>query len=59
MFFVTNFPAAFTNDTFQEEKRFGSNIKVKWIDDTSCLVILQVRERERERERGKKERKEK
>jgi hypothetical protein len=46
MFFVTNFPTAFTNDIFQEEARFGSSIRVKWVDDTSCLVILQGEEKE-------------
>jgi len=42
VFLVTNFPASFTNDTFQEESRFGPNIRIRWINDTSCLVILQA-----------------
>jgi len=41
-FLVTNFPSTFTNDTFQEEARFGPNIRIRWVSDTSCLVILQA-----------------
>jgi len=41
MYLVNDFPSAFTNDTFQEAARFGANVRVKWIDDTSCLVVLQ------------------
>lgn len=46
VFLVTNFPSAFTNDTFQEEARFGPNIRVRWVSDTSCLVILQTPQKE-------------
>ena len=46
MFLVTNFPSAFTNDTFQEESRFGTNIRIRWVSDTSCLVILQTPQKE-------------
>jgi len=45
-FLVTNFPTAFTNDTFQEEARFGPNIRIRWVSDTSCLVILQPTQKE-------------
>jgi hypothetical protein len=40
IFLVTNFPTAFTTDTFQEEARFGPSVRVKWVTDTSCLVIV-------------------
>lgn len=38
MFLVTNFPTSFTTDMFLDEKRFGPSVRVKWINDTSCLV---------------------
>jgi hypothetical protein len=46
VFLVTKFPSTFTNETFQQESRFGPNIRIRWVSDTSCLVILQTPQKE-------------
>ncbi len=40
VYLVSNFPSSFNNDTFQEKARFGANIRIKWVDDTTCVVVL-------------------
>jgi len=53
-FLVSEFDDSFTTDKIQADSRFGGETKVKWIDDTTCVVTVKSGDPKEVEERVKK-----